>query len=128
MVENLIFFIEIIFENSNFFIKYFPLKQFTSSPVCCPSRASLLSGQYAHNHRTTNNSYSGGCYGERWRQQVENRTFPVHFLENGYNTFYGGKYLNQVSLSPHIRSMGFYDEVVNSKFNFWRLSFFVNFK
>lgn len=72
------------------------MNKFTPSAICCPSRASLLTGQYAHNHRTTNNSMSGGCYGEHWRKNVEHRTLPVYLQQNGYKTFYAGKYLNRV--------------------------------
>jgi N-acetylglucosamine-6-sulfatase len=68
---------------------------FTSSPICCPSRASILSGRYAHNHRTLNNSESGGCYGSHWRKVVEPVAFPKRLQENGYRTFYAGKYLNE---------------------------------
>lgn len=72
--------------------------QFTSSPICCPSRASILSGQYAHNHATSNNSMSGGCYGSIWKEHIEPRTFPVQLQNSGYRTFYAGKYLNRVRL------------------------------
>jgi N-acetylglucosamine-6-sulfatase len=68
---------------------------FTSSPICCPARASILSGHYAHNHRTFNNSEIGGCYGAYWRKVVEPTTFPKRLQENGYRTFYAGKYLNE---------------------------------
>ncbi|XP_055624228.1 N-acetylglucosamine-6-sulfatase-like [Toxorhynchites rutilus septentrionalis] len=68
---------------------------FTSSPICCPSRSSILSGQYTHNTRTHNNSYSGGCYGDYWRSTVEPQNFPVKLQQAGYKTFYAGKYLNQ---------------------------------
>ncbi|XP_037025437.1 N-acetylglucosamine-6-sulfatase-like [Bradysia coprophila] len=68
---------------------------FTSSPICCPSRASILSGQYAHNHETKNNSRIGGCYGSHWQEKIEPTALPVHLQRNGYETFYAGKYLNE---------------------------------
>lgn len=70
--------------------------QFTTSPLCCPSRATLLTGQYVHNHQTINNSLSGGCYATHWRHSVEpTATLPVYFQRRGYQTFYAGKYLNR---------------------------------
>lgn len=71
------------------------MNAFTSSPICCPSRSSLLTGQYAHNVKTFNNSQTGGCYGTHWREKVEPSTFPVLLQEAGYRTFYAGKYLNE---------------------------------
>ncbi|KAH8385796.1 hypothetical protein KR093_006033, partial [Drosophila rubida] len=70
-------------------------RAFTSTPICCPSRASLLSGQYAHNHKTYNNSLNGGCNGQLWREQFEPQALPVLLQKNNYQTFFGGKYLNQ---------------------------------
>lgn len=72
---------------------------FTSSPICCPSRASLLSGQLAHNHATVNNSLAGGCYGDFWRKHVEQRTISAVANSIGMNTFFAGKYLNEVGLA-----------------------------
>ncbi|EDW72059.2 uncharacterized protein Dwil_GK10744 [Drosophila willistoni] len=68
---------------------------YTSTPLCCPARASILTGQYAHNHRTTNNSISGGCNGQLWKTRSEPRALPVLLAERGYRTFYAGKYLNE---------------------------------
>ncbi|XP_053686248.1 N-acetylglucosamine-6-sulfatase-like [Sabethes cyaneus] len=68
---------------------------FTSSPICCPSRSSLLSGQYAHNNKAFNNSKSGGCFGTHWRETVEPEAFPVLLQKHGYKTFFAGKYLNE---------------------------------
>nr|XP_013189649.1 unnamed protein product [Amyelois transitella] len=70
---------------------------FAASPVCCPSRSSLLTGLYLHNHMTRNNSLDGGCYGERWRAN-EGRVFANTLHAAGYNTFYAGKYLNQYGI------------------------------
>jgi N-acetylglucosamine-6-sulfatase len=65
--------------------------------VCCPSRSSILSGLYPHNHGTRNNSVAGGCGSANWQAGVErNATIAVHLQRKGYTTFYAGKYLNQV--------------------------------
>ena len=65
----------------------------TSFPLCCPSRASFLTGQYAHNHGVTTNDLPGG-----WRtfneDGVEADTLPVALQDAGYNTVFVGKYLN----------------------------------
>ena len=42
---------------------------FVSTPVCCPSRSSLLTGRYQHNTKVVNNSVAGNCYGEEWRSE-----------------------------------------------------------
>ncbi|KAL9913205.1 N-acetylglucosamine-6-sulfatase-like isoform 1-T1 [Glossina fuscipes fuscipes] len=68
---------------------------FTTSPLCCPSRASLLSGMYAHNHRTFNNSVRGGCNGMHWLKHIEPQALPVLLQGKGYDTFFAGKYLNE---------------------------------
>lgn len=41
-----------------------------------------------------NNSRSGGCYSDFWRQLETFCTFPVMLKANGYRNFYAGKYLN----------------------------------
>ncbi|KAJ8712694.1 hypothetical protein PYW08_007998 [Mythimna loreyi] len=68
---------------------------YVTSPICCPSRASLLTGLYQHNHYTINNSLREGCYGPHWRQSLQNSTFATVLKDAGYATFYAGKYLNE---------------------------------
>ncbi|XP_014288816.1 N-acetylglucosamine-6-sulfatase isoform X2 [Halyomorpha halys] len=68
---------------------------FATTPICCPSRSTLLSGLYQHNHNVFNNSIEGGCSAIKWQKYLEKETFAVRLKENGYNTFYAGKYLNQ---------------------------------
>ncbi|XP_011636259.1 N-acetylglucosamine-6-sulfatase-like isoform X2 [Pogonomyrmex barbatus] len=68
---------------------------FVASPVCCPNRASILTGRYQHNHLTVNNSIAGGCSSTQWQQFREPATFATLLQLVGYKTFYAGKYLNQ---------------------------------
>ena len=67
---------------------------FVSTPVCCPSRSSILTGLYQPNSRVVNNSLEGNCWGTEWRENGEQKTFATSLKANGYTTFYAGKYLN----------------------------------
>jgi len=63
---------------------------FVSFPLCCPSRATFLTGQYAHNHGVRNNHPPDGGY-----QALDGeRTLPVWLSAAGYRTALVGKYLN----------------------------------
>lgn len=68
---------------------------FATTPICCPSRSTLLTGLFQHNHNVLNNSIEGGCSSREWQKSLEKQTFAVYLKENGYKTFYAGKYLNQ---------------------------------
>ena len=67
---------------------------YVHTPICCPSRSSILSGRYLHNGVTKNNSVSGNCNGKLWQDDAERKTFAVYAQEAGYVTSYAGKYLN----------------------------------
>src|ERR671925_345957 len=70
---------------------------FVSYPLCCPSRATFLTGQYAHNHGVVGNFPPGGYYGLRGKRN----TLPVWLARAGYRTAHVGKYLNQYgTLNP----------------------------
>jgi arylsulfatase A-like enzyme len=64
---------------------------FVSNSLCCPSRATFLSGQYTHNHRVrTNSAPKGGV-----TKFNDSSTLPVWLKQVGYRTGYVGKYLNE---------------------------------
>lgn len=64
---------------------------FASYPLCCPSRSTFLTGQYAHNHGVRGNKPPFGGYG---RFRGAGRTVPVALQRAGYRTIHIGKYLN----------------------------------
>ena len=68
--------------------------QFTRSvaiyPLCCPSRATYLTGQYSHNHGVIHNA---GPFGGYTRLDNTN-TLPVWLQNAGYRTMNVGRYLN----------------------------------
>jgi len=68
---------------------------YATTPICCPSRASILTGRYLHNTEVRNNSVEGGCNDQKWREGMEGKTFATHLKIAGYRTMYAGKYLNQ---------------------------------
>jgi arylsulfatase A-like enzyme len=63
---------------------------FVSYSLCCPSRATFLTGQYAHNHGVLNNDPPDGGY---YKLRGAN-TLPVWLRRAGYYTALVGKYLN----------------------------------
>jgi arylsulfatase A-like enzyme len=65
-------------------------RNFVSYPLCCPSRATYLTGQLPHNHDVLDNRQPDGGF-ERLR---EAETLPVWLGRAGYQTVHIGKYLN----------------------------------
>ncbi len=64
---------------------------FVSFSLCCPSRASFLTGQYSHNNGVrSNQAPTGGYY-----SLDSSRTLAVWLRRAGYYTAEIGKYLNQ---------------------------------
>jgi arylsulfatase A-like enzyme len=63
---------------------------FTNWPLCCPSRVTFYTGQYAHNHKVLGNSPPDGGF----QRFDDDSTLPVWLKQAGYHTIHVGKYLN----------------------------------
>ena len=69
-------------------------------PLCCPSRVSLLTGRYAHNHNVRGNvPPNGGFTGFKARQAYSNNLAPW-LQAAGYRTIHIGKFLNGYGDEP----------------------------
>ena len=65
-----------------------------TTPLCCPSRASILRGQYAHNHGVLQNGGQDGGFQTFHRLDREESTLATWLKTAGYRTGFFGKYLN----------------------------------
>jgi arylsulfatase A-like enzyme len=77
---------------------------FSTTPLCCPARASLFSGRYAHNH---------GVFSNLGKLHFEHRFTVQDYLDNaGYRTAMAGKLFNNWPLKrdpPHFDRWALFD-------------------
>ena len=66
-------------------------RAFVSTALCCPSRATLFTGQYMHNHGVLGNRPPEGGYG----RLDTTEWLPVWLQRAGYHTLHIGKFLNR---------------------------------
>lgn len=77
---------------------------FSTTPLCCPARASLFSGRYAHNH---------GVFSNLGKLHFNHRFTVQDYLDDaGYQTAITGKYFNNWNHSndpPHFDRWALFD-------------------
>ena len=76
-------------------------RSFVNYSLCCPSRATFLTGQYAHNHRVWTNTAPDGGF-DRFESLHAHNNLAVWLQDAGYHTALIGKYLNQYENQPPV--------------------------
>jgi N-acetylglucosamine-6-sulfatase len=71
-----------------------------TNPLCCPSRATILTGQFSHSTRVYGNYEPHGGWPTFKRSGAERRTIARALDLAGYRTGLFGKYLNHYSEAP----------------------------
>lgn len=90
---------------------------FVSTPLCCPSRATFLTGQYSHNHGVIDNrGPSGGVI-----RLDDSSTLATWLHDAGYVTGYVGKYLNEYGSDANAPTTSpLHPTYVPPKWDYWR--------
>jgi arylsulfatase A-like enzyme len=73
-------------------------------PLCCPSRAGILTGQYPHNNNVFSNDPGYASLNGK------HNTLPVWLRRAGYRTGFDGKYLNNLSVYQGTQPPPGYDD------------------
>ena len=81
---------------------------FVTYPLCCPSRASFLTGQYTHNNGVLLNAAPTGGW-EAFRRAAPT-ALPAALQQAGYHTGHFGKALNEYGIEDPTEVMPGWDE------------------
>jgi arylsulfatase A-like enzyme len=76
-------------------------RYYVSYPLCCPSRVSLLTGRYAHNHNVKGNVQPNGGFTGFEQQGALTHNLAVWMQNGGYKTIHIGKFLNGYGDKPY---------------------------
>lgn len=99
---------------------------FAPTPICCPARATLLTGKYGHNTGVLTNGGDQGGWATFFRNGQEAQTIATYLQGQGYRTMLAGKYLNGIENEPaHIPAgwnewYAFVDNVSYTGYNYGR--------
>jgi arylsulfatase A-like enzyme len=74
---------------------------FVSYSFCCPSRATIMRGQYPHNHRIEGNEWPTGGYEKFRLMGTEDSTIATWLNDAGYHTAFFGKLMNGYEPEKH---------------------------
>jgi arylsulfatase A-like enzyme len=74
---------------------------FVNYSLCCPSRATFLTGQYAHNHGVLTNQPPMGGF-PRFQELHGDNNLAVWLHRAGYYTAMAGKYMNGYTNDPRV--------------------------
>lgn len=107
----------LIFDRGTTFANYF-----TNVSICCPARASLHTGRYAHNTGIVANVYPGGFYGYE-EQGLSEQAFPQVLQDNGYVTALLGKFLNGYVSDPYYSGERFDPTYQSGGWSEWAVPF-----
>jgi arylsulfatase A-like enzyme len=101
----------------------------SADSLCCPARATLLTGKLAHNHLTIGNSPAthGGYQVFAENNDISN-LLPQWLHDGGYRTAWIGKYLNGFATDGNVDQpdWNYFAAAVSPIYNYWRNAFAIN--